>query len=108
MVRLRLLIWLLAIVALAMPIAGFPGGPAANARTMAVDCADHPAPDPCPDHGSARHAAGLCCPMMTGSVAVFAVVPRLAAASLPVIPPPIAGALRAGRLFTQDPPPPRT
>ena len=110
--RLRLLVCLFALVALAAPPGGLLGGSSAAARTMAVDCPDHlrvehRVPDPCPDRDSARHAAGLCCPLMAGAIAVIAMAPGLDAAPLPALPASPAGRFRPGRLFTQDPPPPR-
>jgi len=112
MARLRLLVWLFALVALAIPPASILTGAPAAAQTMAVDCFDHDrldqnVPASCPDRGSTKHAAGLCCSPMAGSVALVEKAPGVTAVPLHVIPSPIAVAFGAGLLFTQDPPPPR-
>lgn len=78
--------------------------------TMAAtpDCPDHaPPPDPCPAKGSAKHAAGDCCPTMSGAIAVL---PEVAAADArPVTRTRVTSVVTglSGLLFTKDPPPPR-
>lgn len=127
MTRLRSLAWLIALIAFLAPSfgAGAAMHPAASMeqglmeqglmeqgpmeRDPTVDCPDHAAPpaDPCPDRGTAKHAAGQCCPMMS---CVFAVLPPAAAEDAS---PSVGQPLRApvhilvGLIFTQDPPPPR-
>lgn len=108
MMRMRLLVWLLALVALIAPPGMSAHAMAPAAHLSSVDCPDHaPPPDPCPSEGTAKHAASACCPLMAGAVAL--------------LPPPAsvdkrihfhAPALEivrnlVGRLFTKDPPPPR-
>jgi len=120
MPRLRALLWLIALAAFALPPLG---GSLANPPTpahasmqhgsatdgMAVtDCDDHAPPPPdCPAKGTAKHAAGTCCPLMAG---VVGVLPPAAAAPVPPAPSTLepAGTPRLGGLAaTHDPPPPR-
>jgi hypothetical protein len=109
MSRLRILVWLIALVALVAP----PGmtlhalaAPAAGA--VAVDCHDHaPPPDPCPDDGSAKHAASTCCPLMAGAVALLS---SMTAVEVPFafdahLMPRVRSL--SGLIPTKDPPPPR-
>jgi hypothetical protein len=108
MIRLRLFVWLIALMALIAPpgMSAHAMMPAAEASS--VDCADHaPPPDPCPDAGTAKHAASACCPLMSGSVAVLpapAVMQTLVPFDALLTP---CGRSLVGRLFTKDPPPPR-
>ncbi|MDP2333230.1 MAG: hypothetical protein Q8M19_21310 [Reyranella sp.] len=115
MTRTRSLVWLIALVAFVVPSFGAAAASHAMAPSMtheaqmaAVECPDHaPPPADCPAQGTAQHAAGQCCPMMTGVVAV------LPPTSVGVAPAPLhdwlAAPVRslAGLTFTQDPPPPR-
>lgn len=111
--RLRGLLWLIAFVTLVWPPSF--GGPhkamahdgAPTATTAMPDCPDH-APPPCPMNDTAKHAAGTCCPAMTGAVALLtdeapAAPPRAVYCSFIVS----AVASLSGLTFTQDPPPPR-
>ncbi len=117
MTRLRSLLWLLALCALVFPSFGIavvpshassPAHGAPPAMQMsAMDCEHAPPPPDCPDRGTARHAAGTCCPLMSASVAVL--LPEIG-----MVGPPAAfvrvlsGATRlAGLSSIQDPPPPR-
>ena len=107
MTRLRLLVWLMALMALIAPpgMSAHAMMPAAEASS--VDCDHAPPPDPCPDAGTAKHAASACCPLMSGAVAVL---PAPAVMETPVpfdilLSPRVCSL--AGRLFTKDPPPPR-
>jgi hypothetical protein len=110
MIRVRLLVWLITLVALIAP----PGlvvhaAAAPSSGTAAVDCPDHtPPPAPCPDEGTASHAARTCCPLMASAVALLAPTPDLAS-PLATAPPaaPRARSL-AGRILATDPPPPRS
>ena len=106
MIRLRLLVWLIALVALAAPPGLTLHAAAAPAAQAMADCPDH-APPPCPDEGTAKHAASTCCPMMAGAVALLSpatviespfVLAAVAASPVPSL---------SGRTFTKDPPPPR-
>jgi hypothetical protein len=108
MIRLRLLVWLAALAALIAPPAVPLHAMTPTAPAAAVDCHDHaPPPVPCPDDGTARHAAGTCCPMMAGALAVLS-PPTVADATVPAAAPsaPAARGL-TGLSLTTDPPPPR-
>jgi hypothetical protein len=107
MMRPRLLVWLIALAALVVP----PGltlhamaAPATEA--MAVDCHDH-APPPCPDEGSAKHAASTCCPLMAGAVALLSPVTAVEAPMAFDAPAMPRVRSLSGRIPTKDPPPPR-
>jgi hypothetical protein len=104
----RLLVWLIAAVALLAPPAMTVHAMAPVAQAASIDCADHaPPPNPCPDHGTAKHATGACCPLMSGAVALLpATVANGAAASSHALPNVRLPSL-IGRIVTQDPPPPR-
>ena len=103
--RLRLLVWLVSLVALVAPPGMTLHAMAPTAEAMA-DCAEH-APPPCPDDGTAKHAASTCCPLMAGAVALLP--PVLAAGTAPSFharpAAPVPGL--AGVIVTKDPPPPR-
>lgn len=108
MTRLRLLVWLIALMALIAP-PGMTIHAMAASQAASVDCPDHapPPPDPCPSEGTAKHAASTCCPLMSGAVAVLiAPASVVAPAFLDV---PVSAGVRhlVGRIFTKDPPPPR-
>jgi hypothetical protein len=106
MARLRILVWLIALVALAAPPSlTLHGAAAPTARAMA-DCPDH-APPPCPDEGTAKHAAHTCCPLMAGAVALLSpetIIEAPFAVSV-VAASPVRSL--SGRTLTKDPPPPR-
>lgn len=109
----RSLLWLIAVVAFAFP--PFSGAAASmashgNASTAATtDCPDHaPPPDPCPAKGTAKHAAGDCCPMMSGTIALLPDAPTSDKQAAPSGHVAFAGAPLIGFLPTKDPPPPRT
>jgi hypothetical protein len=105
--RLRRLLWLIALAVFVCP--SWIGSAAAAdriAHPIAGHCHDVP-PPPCPEHGSAKHAAGLCCPLMSQSAAVM---PR--AMVLNPSRDPSRFVLAAGPHLTglsphEDPPPPR-
>jgi hypothetical protein len=107
MVRRRLLVWLIALVMLVAP----PGMVAhamspADAAT-AVDCPGHAPPPPCPDEGTAKHAASTCCPLMAGAVAMLLPAVDIEPPARSGLPPAAAGDTLAGRTLTEEPPPPR-
>ena len=108
MVPARLLVWMVAAVALLAPPGLAVHANAAAGHVATVDCSHHaPPPDPCPEQGKAKHAAGACCPLMSGAVALLpATVANAAVASSHALPSVRLPSL-IGRLFTQDPPPPR-
>ena len=108
MIRTRFLVWMIAVLALLAPpgMTAHAMAPAGQAAT--VDCPGHaPPPDPCPDHDTAKHAAGACCPLMSGTVALLpaTVASGEAASSQAVLQ--VHSPDLVGRLFAQDPPPPR-
>ncbi len=102
------LLWLIALAAFVCPPAIAAAATTANAAPSMISqhCADCP-PPPGPEHGGARHAAGLCCPFMAQAIAVLSPVVVLksygGAASFPVS----AGRDLTGLSPHQDPPPPR-
>lgn len=121
MTRLRSFLWLLALGALVFPSFGIAVAPShassshasspAHATSLvahaaSMDCEHAPPPD-CPSEGTARHAAGTCCPLMSASVAI--VLPAIPADA----PPTVFVRIRAdaahltGRMSAQEPPPPR-
>ena len=108
MTRLRLLVWLITLMALIAPPGMTLHAMAAASEMSAVDCPDHaPPPDPCPSEGTAKHAANTCCPLMSGAVAVM---PAPTGIETPVVlDVPALSRVRslAGRVYTKDPPPPR-
>jgi hypothetical protein len=108
MIRARLLVWMIAVVALLLPTGMTAHAMAPAGQAAMVDCPGHaPPPDPCPDHDTAKHAAGACCPLMSGAVALLpATMANGGVASSPA-PPHVRAPRLIGRLFTQDPPPPR-
>jgi hypothetical protein len=92
---LRILVCLIAVVALAAPpVAVHAAPPVAHAD---MDCSDH---------GDAKHSMGACCPMV---VIGYAVVPTAPAEAPIQTVDRLLGASSAldGLIFTQDPPPPR-
>jgi hypothetical protein len=108
MIRLRLLVWLLTLVALIAPPGISVHAMASAPQAMSVDCADHgPPPDPCPSEGTAKHAASACCPLMSGAVALLPLPASVDALSFLDITVASGGRPLSGRIFTKDPPPPR-
>ena len=115
MTRARTLIWLIALAAFVVPSFGTAAASHAmtpdvvvEAHAALVDCPDHaPPPKPCPEKGTAKHAASQCCPLMSGTVALLPST-DIEQASSRVAPFLMALAHRLdGLTFTQDPPPPR-
>ena len=110
MTRLRTLLWLMAVIAFAVPsfgtvMASHAMAPAGQAAS--VDCPDHAPPPDCPAQDTAEHAAGECCPLMAGVVALL--LPG-ATAEAPVRTHTwvIAVVADLTNLFlAQEPPPPR-
>jgi hypothetical protein len=108
MIRTRLLVWMIAVVALLATPGMTVHATAAAGHIATVDCLHHaPPPDPCPGQGKAKHAAGVCCPLMSGAVALLPATVANAAVALSHAPPRVRLPSLVGRLFTQDPPPPR-
>jgi hypothetical protein len=107
MKALRLLVWMIALVVLMVP-PGLTVHAMAPSQSVSMDCPDHAPPtDPCPDHGTAKHAAGDCCPLMTGAFALLPLSVRLADPIAFHLSPPQRALFHAGRIVTKDPPPPR-
>jgi hypothetical protein len=115
MSRALSLVWLIALLAFVVA----PMGAVALSHAMApstekgvhdalVDCPDHaPPPADCPAKGTAKHAAGDCCPPMSGTTAVLP-SPTTETVSSRIEPPLPAHPPRLrGLTFAQDPPPPR-
>ncbi len=110
MTRLRTLIWLIAVVAFAVPsfgtvMASHAMAPAGQAASL--DCPDHAPPPDCPAQGTAKHAAGQCCPQMTGAVALLlpgATAKAPVRAHTRVI---VAATTLVSLFLAQEPPPPR-
>jgi len=110
MTTLRSFAWLIALIAFVVPTLGTASIAHAaqpTERAASADCPDHAPPPDCPAQGTAKHAAGQCCPLMAG---VVALLPPVAAAPTPAplhTRPAVAVPGLAGLTFTQDPPPPR-
>jgi hypothetical protein len=109
MIRLRAFAWLIALVAFIAPPFGTMSlaHAALPAEQAVADCPEHAPPPDCPAEGTAKHAAGQCCPLMAG---VMALVPPAVPAETtspfharPVAPAPSL----VGLTCKQDPPPPR-
>lgn len=108
MTRLRLLVWMIALMALVAPPGMTIHAMAAVSQMSSVDCPDHaPPPDPCPSEGTAKHAASACCPLMSGAVALMPAPTGIEARVF--LDAPMSASVRSlvGRIFTKDPPPPR-
>jgi hypothetical protein len=110
MVGARSFLWLLALVAFAVSSFGTAsiGHASASAEQSAMaDCPDHAPPPDCPSQGTAKHAAGKCCPLMTGVVALLPPVASAQTVAPYHIRPATIARNLIGLTFTQDPPPPR-
>jgi hypothetical protein len=107
MSRLRLLVWLVALMALVAP-PGMTIHAMAAPQASSVDCPDHaPPPDPCPSEGTAKHAANTCCPLMSGAVALLPAATGIERPVLFAVDLPLHGRSLVGHVSTKDPPPPR-
>jgi hypothetical protein len=108
MMRLRLFVWLLTLVALTAPPGMSVHAMAPAAHVSSVGCPDHaPPPDPCPSEGTAKHAASACCPLMAGAVALLPAPAAVVSRTFVDVPVAVRARSLVGRLFTKDPPPPR-
>ena len=109
MIGARLLVWMIATVALLVPPGMTVHAMAPAGRAAMVDCPGHAPPtDPCPDHDKAKHAAGACCSLMSGAIALLpASAVNGEAASTRAVPQFRSPDL-IGRIVAQEPPPPRT
>lgn len=108
--QLRLVVWLMALMAFAWPIGLLHTTKAevsANEAAMS-DCRYHaPPPQPCPDENTAKQAAGTCCPLMAAMVALIPSAPEYAERQFRYDYSPSGATGQPGLLFTKDPPPPR-
>ena len=115
MTRTRTLVWLIALVAFVVPAFGAAAAGHAmtpsmthGAQMASVECPDHAPPsEDCPAEGTAKHAAGQCCPMMSCTFAVLSLNAAEDALSSIGQPPLAPARSLVGLTFTQDPPPPR-
>jgi len=110
MSRVRSLAWLIVLVGFIVPSLGMAamGHAMPVERVVSMDCPDHaPPPDPCPAKNTAKHAAGVCCPLMATSVALLPPAVSVDGVALARAPTPARAASLHGRVFTKDPPPPR-
>lgn len=113
--KLSAILWLIAAFALALsPVLQRSDAKAAVHHASSVpaksDCHDHtppPPPEPCSDMGTAKHAAGECCPMMVGAVALLPGISAAPALPTEHEPPVVAARHLTGFFPTKDPPPPR-
>ncbi len=110
MVRVRPLLWLIALFAIVVPTLGMTLVRHASLAVgqASADCPEHaPPPAPCPANGTAKHAAGDCWPLMSSTLAL---PPPTADcdATMP-IQAPVTKPVRslAGHVLARDPPPPR-
>jgi len=104
---LRAFAWLLTVVAFMMPAAAMQPAQAMQGDAMAMHCGD-PMPPPCPDHDTAKHAAGSCCSSMAAASALLPAsgdALRSAMSSLDRAATAVAGLTGISR--AKEPPPPR-
>ena len=108
MKTVRLLVWLVSVVALMVPPVAPGQAMAPTQAVAATDCPDHaPPPAPCPDHGTAKHAAGDCCSAMAPMMALLPAASGIDSEIVVRLPIPEPTAGFAGRTVAKDPPPPR-
>ncbi len=94
--RARLLVWLLALMALAFPV-GIAAPSRAHHATMSSDC---------PHKDTAKHAASICCPLMACTAALLpASDGTVASIAMPHVTSP--SRRLTGLTYGKDPPPPR-
>jgi hypothetical protein len=106
--RLRSLLWLVAVMAFLLP--SFVGPAAAADRIVphpAMSDCGHEPPPPCPEKDTAQHAAGLCCPFMSGTGELLSDSVVVDARSLRASYAPPAARHLSGLSPHKDPPPPR-
>jgi hypothetical protein len=104
----RLLVWLVSLAALMMPPVATGHAVASPQPVASVDCPGHvPPPSPCPDHGTAKHAAGDCCAAMAPMLALLPAAPGIGTEIMVRMPILERTADQAGHILTKDPPPPR-
>jgi hypothetical protein len=104
----RALLWLVTLCTFAMPPAIMPAAATTSGMHASVShCPDNAPPPPCPNKDAAKHAAGLCCPLMAGAVAVLPAAVHGPSLGLRLgHSEPVVSHL-AGLSPGKDPPPPR-
>lgn len=115
MARLRSLLWLIALVALAVPSLGPWVAPVQAAveqgmeHAAMVDCDQHkpPPPDDCPSKDTAKHVTGDCCPSMSGGIALLPAAALVAIGRLPELRSALPSRDLTGLAPVKDLPPPR-
>jgi hypothetical protein len=105
----RILVWLFAALALAMPPVAVQAAPVTwhagshHADGQHADGQD--AGGKCAHHGAAKHVGNLCC--MSAAPCVLAVAEASIVPMAPVDRSVTGGVMLHGLTFTKDPPPPR-
>jgi len=115
MIRLRSLLWLIALVALTSPSWGTRAAPVQAATEQGADhaamteCGEHKPPpsDDCPSKDTAKHATGECCPSMAGSTALIPAGATAPIRSAPERRSPAATRDLTGLAPAKETPPPR-
>ena len=110
MARLRSLLWLIALVALASPSIGSGAAPQpAMEHAAMTDCGGHdaPLPDDSPAKDLTKHVAGECCAFMCVGMAVMPTDPVPPLGPSTVLRHAAAAHDLAGHHLAKDPPPPR-
>jgi hypothetical protein len=111
MLRLRSVFWLLALMALTVPTLGTAAGGHARVATAgqaATDCPEHgPPPDRCPAKDTAKHAAGVCCSLMSSVLGLLPAAPDDDGQRPLLVPVALLAPNFIGHIVTKDPPPPR-
>jgi hypothetical protein len=105
--RLRSLLWLIAMAAFLLP--SFVGAAVAFDRMsnpVLSDCG-HQLPPPGPEKGTAKHAAGLCCPLMAAAVALLPPAALPGARKVHASVAPASVPHLSGLSPRKEPPPPR-
>jgi hypothetical protein len=106
--RVRSLLWLVAVAAFLLP--SFVGPAFASDRMdnpVVSDCGHDTSPPPCPEKDTAKHAAGLCCPVMSCVVALLPPVAATGTSGLSASLVSVAVPHLIGLSPHKDPPPPR-
>jgi hypothetical protein len=109
MKTVRILVWLLAALALAMPPVAVQAAPVTwHAESHHADSqhanGQH-ADGKCAHHGAAKHVGHLCC--MSVTPCILALVEASVVPAVPVDRPVTGSFVLHGLTFTKDPPPPR-
>ena len=101
------LLWLVALAAfVCLPPIAASAATASAMPSVSHHCADRP-PPPCPENGSAKHAAGPCCLFMAHAMGLLSPVVVIESSAAAGTFPISAGRDLTGLSPQQDPPPPR-